>query len=105
VESVLDILRGQAEELTRNSLEELRQQVEALTQDAEGRLRQGLQQGYEQSTASLLALRTSLVDQMAARGAQLIRSTEESLRTRLSSQVAVEEKQAPAKPPDQPPSK
>jgi hypothetical protein len=95
VESVLDILRGQAEELTRNSLEELRQQVDALIQDSEGRLRHSLQQGYEQSAASLAALRTSLMDQMAARGAQLIRSTEESLRTRLRSPSTAEEKQSP----------
>jgi exonuclease VII large subunit len=100
MESVLDIMRGQAEELTRNSLEELRQQVDALLQDAEGRLRQGLQQAYDESAASLIALRTDLMAQMSSRGAQMIRSTEDTLRTRLRNQLPFEEKTAPAKPPE-----
>ena len=101
VESVFEILRGQAEELTRNSLEEFRQQVDALIQDAEGRMRQGLQQAYEDSAASLMDLRTDLMDQMALRGAQVIRSTEDTLRTRLRSQFAIEDRTLPVKPPAQ----
>ena len=101
VESVLDIMRGQAEELTRNSLEEFRQQVDVLIQDSEGRLRQGLQQAYEESAASLIGLRTDLMEQMSSRGAQMIRSTEDTLRTRLRNQLAVEDKTAPVKPPEQ----
>ena len=99
VESVLDIMRGQAEELTRSCLEEFRQQVDALLQNAEERLRQSLQQAYEESAASLIGLRTDLMDQMAARGAQMIRSTEDTLRGRLRSQLAVEDKPAIVKPP------
>ena len=99
VESVLDIMRGQAEELTRNSLEEFRAQVDVLIQDSEGRLRQGLQQAYEESAASLIGLRTDLMEQMSSRGAQMIRSTEETLRSRLRSQLAVEDKTTPVKPP------
>jgi len=100
VESVLDIMRGQAEELTRNSLEEFRQQVDALIQDAEGRLRQGFQQAYEESAASLIGLRTDLMEQMSSRGAQMIRSSEDTLRTRLRGQMPFEETTAPAKPPE-----
>jgi hypothetical protein len=99
VESVLDIMRGQAEELTRNCLEEFRQQVEVLLEDSEGRLRQSLQQAYEESAASLIALRTDLMDQMSSRGAQIIRSTEDTLRTRLRSQSAADDKTVPIKPP------
>ena len=99
VESVLDIMRGQAEELTRNSLEEFRQQVDVLISDAEGRLRQNLQQAYEESAASLIGLRTDLMEQISSRGAQMIRSTEDSLRTRLRNQLALDDKTAPAKPP------
>jgi hypothetical protein len=99
VESVLDIMRGQAEELTRNSLEEFRAQVDVLIQDSEGRLRQGLQQAYEESAASLIGLRTDLMELMSSRGAQMIRSTEETLRSRLRSQLAVEDKTTPVKPP------
>jgi hypothetical protein len=98
VESVLDIMRGQAEEMTRNSLEEFRQQVDALIQDAEGRLRQGLQQAYEESAASLIGLRTDLLEQMSSRGAQMIRSTEDTLRSRLRNQFAGEDKTASIKP-------
>jgi hypothetical protein len=100
VESVLDILRGQAEEITRSSLDEFRQQVEALVQDAHVRMRQNLQQAYEESAGSLISLRADLMEQMAARGAQMIRSSEDILRTRLRSQLAVEGKVAPVKPPE-----
>jgi hypothetical protein len=100
VESVLDIMRGQAEELTRSCLEEFRQQVDALVQGAEERMRQGLQQAYEESAAALIGLRTDLMDQMASRGAQMIRSTEEALRSRLRNQPAVEDKAAALKSPE-----
>jgi DNA anti-recombination protein RmuC len=100
VESVLDILRGQAEEITRNSLDEFRQQVDALIQDAEARLRLGLKKAYEESAGSLISLRADLMEQMSSRGAQMIRSTEDSLRTRLRSKLANEAKPAPAKPPE-----
>ena len=89
VESVLDILRGQAEEYTRSSLEEFRQQMDALIQDAETRMRQTFQQAYEESAGSLIGLRTDLMEQMASRGAQLIRSTEDTLRTRLRANVTI----------------
>ena len=100
VESVLDILRGQAEQFTRSSLEEFRQQVDALIQDAEVRMREGLLQAYEESAGSLVGLRTDLMEQMASRGAQMIRSTEDTLRTRLLSQLAAGEKAAPIRPPE-----
>ncbi len=100
VESVLDIMRGQAEELTRNCLEEFRQQVDALIEDGEGRLREGFQQASEESSASLIGLRTDLMEQMTSRAAQLIRSIEDSLRTRLRSQLAGADKTAPVKPPE-----
>ena len=98
MESVLDIMRGQAEDLTRNCLEEFRQQVDALIQDAQGRLRQGLQQAYEESASSLIGLRSDLMEQMASRGAQMLRSTEDTLRTRLRNQSAVDDKTFPANP-------
>lgn len=100
VESVLDIMRGQAEELTRNSLEEFRQQVDALIQDSEIRMRQGLLQAYEESAASLISLRTDLMEQITTRGTQIIRSTEDNLRTRLLSQSAAADQAAPVKPPE-----
>jgi ElaB/YqjD/DUF883 family membrane-anchored ribosome-binding protein len=100
VDSVIDILRGQAEEITRNSLDEFRQQVDALIKDAEVRLRQDLQQAYEQSAGSLISLRADLMEQMASRSAQMIRSAEDTLRTRLRTQLATEDKAAPAKPPE-----
>jgi hypothetical protein len=100
VESVLDILRGQAEQFTRSSLEEFRQQVDALIQDSEVRMRESLLQAYEESASSLVGLRTDLMEQMATRGAQMIRSTEDTLRTRLLSQSAAGEKAAPIRPPE-----
>jgi hypothetical protein len=100
MESVLDIMRGQAEELTRNSLEEFRQQIDALIQDSEVRMRQGLMQAYEESATSLTNLRTDLMEQITARGAQIVRSTEDSLRARLLSQSAAADQGASAKPPE-----
>lgn len=98
VESVLDILRGQAEELTRASLEEFRQQIEALIQDSEGRLRQGLTHAYEESAASLMNLRTDLMEQISSRGAQMVRATEDTLRNRLLGQSAADKASKPAEP-------
>ena len=100
MEAVLDILRGQAEELTRVSLDEFRQQIEAMIQDSDARLRQGLQQTYEKSVASLISLRSDLMEQMASRGAQMVRSTEEAMRVRLRSQLATEDETPPAEPPE-----
>jgi hypothetical protein len=94
VESVLDILRGQAEQLTRTCLEEFRQQINALIHDSEAQLRSGLQLTYEESAGFLIGLRKDLMDQMASRGAQMIRSTEDTLRTRLLSQLPRENKSA-----------
>jgi hypothetical protein len=100
VESVLDILRGQAEQYTRSSLEEFRQQMDALIQDAEARMKRVLKQSYEDSAGSLIGLRTDLMEQMASRGAQLIRTTEETLRTRLRHQVATQDGAAPLPSPE-----
>lgn len=97
VASVLDIMRGQAEELTRDCLEEFRQQVDVLIQDAEERLRQGFQQAYDESTASLISLRSDLMEQMATRGAQIVRSTDEAMRSRLRNQLSIDDKIAPAR--------
>ncbi len=83
VELVLDSLRRQAEEYVRSSLGEFHQRMDALIRDSEARLRQDLQQSYENSAGSLIALRTDLTEQMAARGSQLIRSLEDTLRERL----------------------
>lgn len=99
VGSVLDIMRGQAEELTRNILEEFRQQVDALIVDSEIRLREGFKEAYEESAASLVKLRTDLMQQMQTRQTQMIRTSEETLRTRLRGQLALEETPAPGTPP------
>jgi exonuclease VII large subunit len=100
MESVLDIMRGQAEELTRNILEEFRQQVDALIQDANARLRQGSQQAYEESAVSLIGLRADLMEQMTSRASQLVGTSEDTLRTRLRAQLAMEEKPSAAEPPE-----
>jgi len=94
VESTLDILRSQAEELTRSSLEEFRAQVEVLLKDAEERLREGFQQSYDESAAALVALRADLTEQMGSRGAQLVRSAEEALRTRVRELFAAQDRGA-----------
>lgn len=44
-------------------------------------------------------MRTDLMEQMSSRGAQMIRSTEDTLRSRLRNPLAVEDKAAPIKPP------
>jgi hypothetical protein len=99
MESALEILRGQVEELTRNSLEEFRQQVDALLQDADLRQREGLQQSYEELSNSLIGLREDLMEQMASRSAEMARSAEEILRTPLGSQSGGPEQVASPKPP------
>ncbi|MGA3167273.1 MAG: hypothetical protein ABSF14_14290 [Terriglobia bacterium] len=101
VESVLEILRTQAEELTRSSLEEFRAQVDVLIRDAEERLREGSQQSYEESAASLIGLRADLTEQMTSRSAQLIRSADEALRTRFRELFGTQSKAVPPKPTEQ----
>jgi hypothetical protein len=101
VDSVLDILRGQAEELTRANLEVFRQQVEALLYDMEQRLRREMRESYEESAASLVSLRKDIMEQMTARGAQLTRSAEEALRTRFGELLGSQTVAATAKPPEQ----
>ena len=83
MELALDSLRRQAEEYVRSSLGEFHQRMDALIRESEARIRQDLQQSYENSAGSLIALRTDLTEQMAARGSQLIRSLEDILRARL----------------------
>ncbi len=99
VGSVLDIMRGQAEELTRNILEEFRQQVEALIVDSEERLRQGFQTVYKESASSLINLRGDLLQQIQSRGTQMIRTSEETLRTRLREQLTADQAPATETPP------
>jgi len=101
VESVLEILRTQAEELTRSSLEEFRAQVDVLIRDAEERLREGSQQSYEESAASLIGLRADLTEQMTSRSAQLIRSADEALRTRFRGLFGTQSKAVPPTPTEQ----
>ncbi len=87
-------------------MEVFRQQVEAVLVDAEQHLRQGLQRKYEESASALIGLRTDLMEQMLSRGAQLIRSTEESLRARFREILGTQAKAAVvAKPADPPPNK
>ena len=100
VDSVLDILRGQAEELTRASLEVFRQQIEALIYDLEQRLRLEMRQSYEESAALLVSLRKDIMDQMTARGVQLTRAAEEALRNRFRELLGAQAKPVPAKPPE-----
>jgi hypothetical protein len=83
MESFLAIMRRQAEEITRTSLEEFRQQVEVLLRHAEERLRQTIDQSYEASASPLTGLESDLANQMNSRKDQLIRSAEETLRARF----------------------
>jgi hypothetical protein len=100
VASVLDILRGQAEELTRVSLEVFRQQMDALIYDVEQRLRSDMRESYEKSAAMLVSLRKDIMDQMTARGAQLSRSAEEALRNRFRELLGSQTRPVPAIPPE-----
>jgi F0F1-type ATP synthase membrane subunit b/b' len=101
IESILDTLRNQSEELASNRLEEFRQQLDVMIQDYQARLRQGLQQAYEESAASLFRLRSELLEQLASRGTQMARATEDTLRTRLRGQLGILEQATAPTPPKQ----
>ena len=92
VESVLETLRTQVEEFMSSSLEDLRAQVDVLIRDAEQRLREGSQQSYEESAASLIGLRVDLTEQLTSCSQQLIRAADEALRTRFRELFGVENK-------------
>jgi len=100
--SVLEIMRTQAEELTRTSLEEFRQQIDVLIHDAEMRLREGVMESYQESASALINLRTDLTDQMTSRQAQLLRSAEEALRARALKLMDDAGSEAPLNPTEQP---
>jgi hypothetical protein len=101
VDSVLDILRSQAEELTRASLEVFRHQVEALVCDMEQRLRREMRESYEESASALVSLRKDIMEQMTARGTELARATEEALRNRFRELLDAERETAAEKPGEQ----
>ena len=90
VESALDIVRAQVEEVTRSGLEDFRAQVDVLIRDAEERMREGFQQSYDESSAALVAVRGDLTEQLTQRGQQLVRSAEEALRGRFRELIAAQ---------------
>ena len=56
------------------------------------RMRQGLMQAYEETTTSLISLRTDIMEQITARGAQILGTTEEALRARIANPGVNDEK-------------
>jgi hypothetical protein len=105
MESVLQIIRTQAEQIVANTLQEFRQQVGALTKDAEERLRQRAEQAYDDVASSLTTLRADLAEQLTQRTEQVVGSAEEALRAKVGELFATLLKPAPSKPAEPPPRK
>jgi hypothetical protein len=105
MESVLQIIRAQAEEIVQNTLEEFRQQVQALTKDAEEHLRQRAEQAYDDVASSLTTLRADLAEQLMQRTEQVVNSAEEALRTKVGELFATILSPAPSKPVEPAPKK
>ncbi len=97
MDSVLQVLRDQAEELVRGTLEEFRQQVQALTQDAEDRLKQRTEQSYEDVEASIDTLRRDMADQLTHRQEEIVEASKEALHARVEEMLAA--MLSPNKPP------
>jgi vacuolar-type H+-ATPase subunit E/Vma4 len=88
MDSVLQVLRDQAEELVRGTLEEFRQQVQALVQDAEDRLKQRTEQSYDDVEASVNTLRRDMAEQLTHRQDEIVESSKEALHARVEEMLA-----------------
>ena len=99
VDSILQTLRNQTEELLTESLEEFREQLAVLSRDAHARFRQLATATHEEVEASLLELRADLAEQLAMRTDQVVKNTEEALREKVTELLSSLVKPAEAKPP------
>jgi len=98
MESVLQIVRNQTEEVARDSVEAFRQQVEILVRDAEGRIRWRAEQSYDEMESWLTTLRADLAEQLAHRTEQIVASVDEVLREKVGELFATLLKSSPGKP-------
>ncbi len=83
MDSVLQVLRDQTDELVRGSLEEFRQQVEALVRDAEARLKQRAEASYGDFESSINTLGTDLADQVTHRTREIVESAKEAVHAKV----------------------
>jgi flagellar hook-associated protein FlgK len=83
MDSVLQVLRDQTDELVRGSLEEFRQQVAALVRDAEAHLRQRAEASYEDFESSINSLGGDLADQLTRRTQEIVEPVKEAIHAKV----------------------
>jgi hypothetical protein len=76
MDSVLQVLRDQAEELVRGTLEEFR------------RLKQRTEQSYDDVEASVNTLRRDMAEQLTHRQDEIVESSKEALHARVEEMLA-----------------
>jgi len=97
MESVLQILRTQADECVRDTVDALRQQGAALTKEAEEQIKKRAEKTYEDVEGSLFALRADLAEQLSQRTEQIVANAEEALRAKVGEMFATMLKPTPHK--------
>lgn len=88
MESVLQILRQQAEETVRNAIREFEERLKALVEGAEARVNQRAEKSYADLEVAVENLRRDLAEQLTLRTDQIIESTEEALRSKVAEMVS-----------------
>jgi hypothetical protein len=84
MDSVLQVLRDQTEELIRGALEEFRQQVGALVKDGEKRLKQRAEQSYADVESSISTLRRDIAEQLTQRTGEIVESAQQAVQERVT---------------------
>ena len=88
LESVIQILRRQAEEIMASVLQEMEARLKAQEAVAEARINGRAEKALADIESSIEAMRRDVAEQLAARTARVVDSAEEDLRARISDLLA-----------------
>ncbi len=84
VESVLEKVRKQSQEVVGETLQEFERRLKELVAGAEARVRERAEKAYEEVESSLQTLRADLASQLTERTDQVVESAEEALRSKVA---------------------
>lgn len=102
VESILGILRQQAEAVTNGALQEFEGRLKKAEAEAESRMEERTEKAMAEVANFVETLREDMVEQLTARSAQMVEGAEEELRARVAEMLAplmgITSHSAPAKP-------
>jgi hypothetical protein len=102
VESILGILRQQAQAVTNGALQEFENRLKKAEAEAESRMDKRTEKAMAEVANFVETLREDMAEQLTARSAQMVEGAEEELRTRVAEMLAplmgITSHSAPGKP-------